>query len=54
MIGYRLIVKANHLAADAVRGKSNMTVDENFAWADEEINLLARVVIDYKTGKSKG
>lgn len=32
-----LMLCANHVAADAVSGKSNMAVDKNFAWSDEEI-----------------
>ena len=44
---------ANHVAADAVRGKSNMAAsDKNFTWSDEEISLLLHVVIDYKTRKA--
>ena len=26
--------------------------DKNFMWSDEKINLLLRVVIDYKAGKA--
>ena len=36
-----------------VRGKSNRAADKNFAWSDEEINLLLHVVIDYKAGKTR-
>ena len=45
---------ANHVATDAVCGKSNMAGDENFMWSNEEINLLLHIVIDYKTGKNRG
>jgi len=29
-----------------------MAADKNFTWSDEEINLLLRVVIDYKAKKA--
>jgi len=31
--------KANHVAADAVCGDSNMAADKNFTWSNEEIHL---------------
>ena len=40
-----LMFWTNHVAADAVRGKSNMTADKNFTWSDEKINLLLHVVM---------
>jgi len=45
------MLSANHVAADAVRRKSNMAADKNFTWSDEEINLLLHVVVDNKAGK---
>jgi len=47
-----LLLCTNHVAALAMRGKSNTAADKNFTWTDEEINLLLHVVIAYKTGKA--
>ena len=46
--------KPNHVAADAVLGKSNMAADENFnTWSDKEIILFLHVVMDYKAAKAR-
>ncbi|KAL9956170.1 hypothetical protein ACROYT_G037611 [Oculina patagonica] len=57
-VGLMFFFYANHVAANAARGKSNMAAeaaeaaDKNFTWSDEEINLLLNVVIDYKARKA--
>ena len=48
----KLLLSANHVAAGGC-GKSKMeTPDKNFTWADEEINLLLHVILDYKVNNN--
>ena len=50
------LFSANHIAVDGLRQIQNGDLDKNFTRADEDINLLLHVVLDYikKVGEGAG